>query len=416
MKGTKSIPQTYRELLCSVFQTLGDMDQKDTGFADASPNIGIFMADTGLCQRTFPDSVPHSPEGVSGLNDRFIRMLYRQKAGESTADESRALMEQLAADEGLYNDYVASGPFPHFFGIAMPLLKGGLPLRPVQLENVTRYQHYLQEYDALILSYEFIKPREAKMHTAIAQWVREGGTLLYVGDGSDPYHQAQSWWNTAEYDYEDPVQQLFEQLGLGRSPAEGTYSVGKGKLAYRRISPARITFTAKAADEWREWVLKNAAPDFEWKNHFIMKRGPYRIACVMEESVSDEPLTLRGRFVDLFSSHFDLITEKTLLPGQNTLLFDLDDITGDCIRIIGTAARIERLEENADSFELVCKAADEVQVNMRIKLPCKIVAAFAKDEDGCACDVSCEWDEASATVLLGYQSTNQKLWIRLSKG
>lgn len=415
MAGVKAIPSAYRQMLCANFQLLGDMDQKEAAFEGQSPAIGIFMADTGLCQRTFPDSVPHSPEGVSGLNDRLISLLYRQKDGECTAEDTRALMTKIAADEGLYNDYVASGPFPHFFGMAMPLLKGGLPLRPVQLENVTRYQDYLQEYDALILSYEFIKPREAEMHAAIAEWVRQGGTLLYAGDASDPYHRAKGWWNSTGYDYEEPAQHLFELLGLERAPAEGVHPVGKGKVAYRRISPARITLSAEAAEEWREWVRENAAPAFEWKNHFVMKRGPYRIACVMEESVSEAPLTLRGRFADLFSSRFELITEKTLTPGQNALLFALDDIANERMRIIGTAARIESLEELADGFSLVCKAADEVQVHIRLKLPCKVLSASAADENGQPCDVACEWDETSSTVLLGYQSTNQILCIRLNK-
>lgn len=415
MEGAKPIPQEYRQLLCSVFQTLGDMDQDDAAFEGQSPAVGILMADTGLCQRTFPDSVPHSPEGVSGLNDRFIRLLRRQKAGECTAEDSRELMAQFAADRGSYNDYAASGPFPHFFGMAMPLLKAGIPLRPVQLENVTRYQDYLKEYDALILSYEFIKPREEEMHAAIAAWVRAGGTLIYAGDGSDPYHQAQGWWNSNGYAYEDPAQHLFEQLGLGRDPAEGVHTVGKGTLAYRCISPARLTFTPEAAAAWREWVRDAVSPAFEWKNHFVMRRGPYRIACVMEESVSDEPITLRGRFADLFSTRFDLITEKTLKPGQNALLFDLDDISNERMRIIGTAARVESLEEHGDRFELVCKAADDVQVNIRIRLPGKVISASAADENGVLHEVSCEWDEASSTVLLGYQSDNQRLFIRMNR-
>jgi len=415
MEGAKPIPPSYAELLCAMIQTLGDMDQKEAAFEGSCPSIGIFMADSGLFQRTFPDSVKHSVEGVNGLNDALISLLHRQKKGECTAAESRALMERIAQEEGLYNDYVTSGPFPHFFGMAMPLVKGGLPLRPVQLENVTRYQDYLRDYDALILSYEFIKPRQPELHAALAEWVRAGGTLIYVGDGSDPYHQAQNWWNTGECSYPNPACHLFEQLDLERKPAEGVYSVGKGRLALRRSSPARLTLCAEAAQSWQEWVKAIAAPDFAWKNHFVMKRGPYLIAAVMEESVSDEALTMKGRFADMLSNHFELIDEKILNPGENALLFDLDEIESERIRIIGTAARIESLRETENAFSLVCKAAADVQVHIRLKLPCRVTEACAIDETGMQIPVECIWDDASSTVLLAFFSTNKKVTMTLRK-
>ncbi|MBR6569907.1 MAG: hypothetical protein IKK75_05585, partial [Clostridia bacterium] len=415
MAGAKPIPPSYASLLCAMIQTLGDMDQKEASFEGAECKIGIFMADSGLYQRTFPDSVAHSEKGVTGLHDILFSLVRRQKAGECTRADSQELMARIADDAGLYNDYVASGAFPHFFGMAMPLMKGGVPLRPVQLENVTRYQDYLADYDVLILSYEMLKPRQMELHDALADWVRNGGTLIYVGDGSDPYHQAQSWWNTGACSYPNPAAHLFEQLGLEHDPAEGVYTVGQGKLALRRISPARLTLSADAAQAWREWVRANAAPGLQWKNHFLMKRGPYRIAAVMEESVSSEPLTLRGRFADLLTNDFTLVTEKTLTPGENALLFDLDAISDENIRIVGTGARIESLQEREDDFHLACKAAADVRVFIRLKLPSRVTYASAKDESGAQLNVHCTWDHDSSTVLLSFDSTNSRTEIHLMK-
>lgn len=415
MDGAKSIPPAYAELLCAMFQTLGDMDQKEAAFLDDAPNIGIFMADSGLYQRTFPENVPHSKGGVNGLNDTFIGLMRRQKAGECTAAETQSLMAEIAAKQELYNDYVASGPFPHFFGMAMPLVKGGLPLRPVQLENVSRYPDDLREYDALILSYEFIKPREPALHHVLAEWVKAGGTLIYAGDGSDPYHRVQSWWNTGGKRYDDPAQHLFETMGLEKNPAEGLYPVGKGKLAVYRLSPARITLNAQAAQDWREWVKAAAAPGFVWKNHFVMQRGPYCIAAVMEESAGSEPLTLKGRYADMLTNGFELIHEKTIAPGENALLFDLDQGKEEPIRVIGTAARIESLQENENGFALVCKAAADVQVHIRIKLPHAVCSAEAVDENGKKLPVAWVWDESSSTVLLALPSTNSRTEVTLHK-
>ena len=412
MEGAKAIPPSYAELLCALFQTLGDMDQPEYEYAEKTPQIGLFMADSGLYQRTFPDDVPHSENGVEGLNNALFAMLDVQKAGGCTHRQSEELMARIAGDPGLYNDYVASGPFPHFFGLAMPLVKAGIPLRPVQLENVRRYEDYLNQYDALILSYEWMKPRHSEDHRALAQWVRNGGTLLYVGDGSDPYHSAQNWWNTGLCHYQDPAQHLFELLGLGLEPDEGVYSVGKGKVGVLSLSPAGITLTAQAARKWREWVRDVAAPDFEWKNHFVLRRGPYLIAAVMKETPCEDSLTLQGRFVDLLTETFDVVEGKRLNPGENALLFDLDK-AAEPLRIIATTARIHALEETEKGLIIRCKAAADIHIRMRLKLPVCMKASAAVDEDGRVLQVISQWDASSSTLLLELPSTNRHTTITL---
>ena len=108
--------------------------------------------------------------------------------------------------------------FP-FYGLSLPL-KHGIPVRPLQLDNVRRYPGYLAPYRVLVLSYEFIKPEYPDIHNALAQWVQDGGALIYVGDDSDPYHGIRSWWNNDRKDepfgskYNSPREHLFERLGL----------------------------------------------------------------------------------------------------------------------------------------------------------------------------------------------------------
>ncbi len=407
MDGAKPIPPAYAELLCALTQTLGDMEQENARFLGNAPEIGIFMADSGLYQRTFPEDVSHSPGGVSGVNEMLLSLQRRERAGEDVREDSAAFMERIASDEGLYHDYVASGPFPHFFGMAMPLVKGGIPLRPVQLENVDRFPDYLKEYDTLILSYEFIKPRKPEYHAILAQWVREGGRLLYVGDGSDPYHRAKDWWSG----YSDPAEHLFEALQVEMT--EGVHPVGKGAVAFYPVSPARITLTAEAAEDWRNAVRSVAAGDYAWQNHFDMQRGPYRIACHMEEGMGEKPVTIRGCFVDLLENGFPILREKTLLPGDNALLFDLDKIQDVPLRIIGTSARIFSLGAEGEGYRLSCKAAAGIRVHMRLKLPRPVKNAVAVEEAGTKIQVDCQWDAETSTVLLAFDSTNAMTTLKL---
>jgi hypothetical protein len=158
-----------------------------------------------------------------------------------------------------------------------------------------------------------------------------------------------------------------------------------------------------------------AAQDYAWKNYFDMQRGPYRIACVMEEGMSDEPLKLTGNFVDLLDTGYPLLKEKLLQPGENTLLFDLDRVKGETVRIIGTSARIFSLEETKSGYSLTCKAADRVDVVIRLKVNKPVFRAEILDEQGMQLKVDTVFDEKSSTVLLCFPSTNQMTTINLTK-
>ena len=412
LEGAKAIPADYAQQLCSIVQTLGDMDQKEAGFCGDAPRIGIFMADSGLYQRTFPDTVTHCPGGVAGMNDALLNLKYRELAGEDVSADSAQLMNRIATDEGSFNAYVTSGPFPHFFGMAMPLLKGGIPLRPVQLENVDRHSDYLKDYDTLILSYEFIKPRREQYHAVLADWVRKGGKLIYVGDGSDPYHAVEGWWNREDNAYANPGLHLFDALGV--PDQQGIYPVGEGRVAIYRVAPARITLTPEQTADWCEFLRNAVSSGFAWKNYFDLQRGPYRIACVMEEACTDEPLELKGNFVDLLDNNYPIVGDKLLHPGEHALLFDLDKVQQEPVRVICTSARIFSMEETDAGYTLVCKAAARVNVTMRLKLAKAVHTLTAVDEHGTEIKADCAWDEATSTVLLSFPSANAMTTVNLT--
>ena len=411
----RTIPDSYRTFLSGMFQLLGDMDQKTWHFEGMQESVGLFMSDTGLFQRTYPDTVPCVPDFEDMARSVRVKNSDERTEAEEAArqEKAAALNQAIETDAAMMNSFVTSAAFPQFFGLAMPLLKYGLPVRPVQLDNVRRFTGYLKDIRFAILSYEYMKPVSPDIHTVLAEWVRCGGTLIYAGDGSDPFHAISSWWRDAGY--ENPAQHLFETLGLGRSPEEGEYAFGKGRVVVCCLLPARLSLKKADADAWRKVVrdtLRRGGVEWTWRNDITLRRGPYIICEVMDESVTDRPKTFEGRFVDLMADGFPVITGKTVRPDEGALLYDLDTLGAQDFAILGTCARLWDVEISGDALSFRAKAADQVLVQIRLHLPFPLKDVSAADEDGQAVDVACAMDEKSGTALLTYRSVDRAVTIR----
>lgn len=394
----KRIPSDYRTLLCNITNVLGDMDQDTYTFDGINTGVGILMSDTGLFQRTYPDGIIQEEKHVTPDKTLFPAFFNRAK------DDDNSLKQ-----------FITGGTFPHFYGMALPLLKYGLPVRPVQLDNIRRFPNYLNDYKNLILSYEYMKPASPDINNAFAAWVRAGGTLIYLGDGADPYHNIDSWWNhSTGKQYNNPAQHLFEMMDLASDLKDGIYKVGKGLLAVWNICPAKICLTAELAEKYRSFikdVLSKTDNNWVYDNKLTLRRGPYVISAVMDESVCDSPAVLEGTYADMYTPDFAVTTNKVLKPDENTLLFDFAKVKEQPWCIVGTSARIFSFDCKEKDFSLTAKGPDSAKVFMRIKLPHPVKAAEALDENNEPVAVESVWDTFSQSVLLSYNSSARQVTI-----
>ena len=192
----ETIPSDYAAELMTVCMELNNMKQDYVKWDCGSQNVGVLVSDTMMFQRMDPTP--------------------------------------------------SDGPFGSFFGMSLPLIKRGMPAGPVQLENVN-IKDYLKPYDVLFLTYEGMKPPRADIHNDLAQWVKDGGVLIFIDDDKDPYNSVKEWWNEGEKKYSTPRHHLFEVLGI--SNEEGTYSVGKGAVIYKSINPSAFSYDSKGSEK-----------------------------------------------------------------------------------------------------------------------------------------------------------------------
>jgi hypothetical protein len=287
------IPKPYETELQTVITALGDMKQPDVRWESAGTrNVGILISDTMMFQRADPNP----------------------------------------SDANLGS----------FHGLAMPLVKRGVPVEPVQIESASE-PGFLDRYKLLLLTYEGQKPPKPEFHEALAKWVRAGGALVVVDDDNDPYNAVREWWNTAPRSYRTPREHLFETLGIPKDAA-GLHKVGRGIVLRESASPAALTYKEDGAETIRKAVRQAAiAVKLPWKetSTLILRRGPYIIAAGLDESAPDaKPFVLHGRYLNLFEPSLAVHGDISISPGSRMLLLDLDSVHASAPKVVAAACRV----------------------------------------------------------------------------
>ena len=121
---------------------------------------------------------------------------------------------------------------------------------------------------------------------------------------------------------------------------------------------------------------------------------------MLDESVSDEPLRLRGRLVDLLDASLPVRSEVVVQPGRQAWLLDLDRATVKAPAPLAAAGRIERWEAAGRGVRYTITSPQGIQVVARILLPAPPVSVTV---DGKPC-ADAAWDAASHTVLVRHAS------------
>jgi hypothetical protein len=314
------IPPAYATELQTVMHALNNMDQKRVEWDCGTAGIGVLVSDSLMFER-----------------------------GDPTPSDLH---------------------LGHVFGLALPFLKRGMPITPVQLENVVM-QNYLAGFRILLLSYRGTKPLSPEVHDALARWVKSGGALVVCDDDGDPYNAVRDWWNTGGMKYATPREHLFEQLGLKASLAQRA-PVGKGLVIWLREDPAAIAASAEGEPRLAS-VVKDAAEHvhLKWRetNYLLLRRGPYVIAAGLDESLASGSKELHGRFVNLFDSELRVQKEFTLSPGSRYLLLDLEKIQGRETTVLAAACKVVEGKERNGKLSYFVEGVGETEAVILLRVP-----------------------------------------------
>ena len=289
--------------------------------------------------------------------------------------------------------------FSNFFGLALPLLKRGVPVSITHLEN-SGYADTWKDVKVLLMTYSNMKPLDPKAHQDLADWVKQGGIIVYSGRDNDPYQNVLEWWNQNGNTYTAPSQHLFQLMGMSEKAEEGVYSYGKGKVYVVRQDPKEFVMQVDG-DQAILKVIEQAYGKLDYKNHFYLERGPYvMVAVVDENAISNEPLTLKGNYIDLFDPNLPCLKEKIVNPDEQAFLFNIDAISKKKQpQILASASRQYDEKIGKRSYSFVAKSPAETNNVMRILLPKE-----PKDIQVSCKEFTQAWDKDTHTLLLMFEN------------
>lgn len=304
------------------------------------------------------------------------------------------------------------------YGMLMPLLKRGIPVQTVHMENLG-FGNTLKNVKVLVMSYSNMKPQTEKVNDELAAWVEQGGVLIYYGRDNDPFQKVKEWWNTNGKKYASPSAHLFEKMNINTSENKAMYVFGKGKVFVERKDPKELVMESKGDSSYmrilsRAYEKEARAGKLQTKNYFYLERGPYDIASVMEESVNDQPLRIKGPVIDMFDPLLPVLKEKIIMPGQQSLLYDLQRIKEKNIpQVLCSASRISNEKRQKNSFSFISKSPSNTQNVMRILLPANPSSIAVKDIEGNSLESTYDWDELSHTCLLQYKNLSEGIKVNI---
>jgi hypothetical protein len=310
--------------------------------------------------------------------------------------------------------------FSNFYGQTLPLVKRGIPVQTVHMENL-EYTNTLKDIKVLVMSYSNMKPVSANIHQHLADWVKQGGVLVYCGRDDDPYQSVMEWWNTGSNKYSAPSQHLFELLQIKPTDKSQEAVVGKGKVYILRQNPKVFVMESNGDEDYMRIIKKAYQTDakegeLQLKNNFYLQRGPYDIVSVMDESTNAQPYIVNGLVVDLFDPELPVLPEKIVNPGHQAFLYNISRIKNKKQpQVLASACRVYDQKTGAKSYSFVCKSPLNTVNRMRILLPAnpkKISVTNDKKES--LPDIKKEWDAASHTLLLGFNNSPEGITVEIS--
>ena len=301
-----------------------------------------------------------------------------QKGGEwLTSSKPTDGIGIAIADSSMYMQR-SSPKLQGIYGQLMPLIRRGIPVSSFDMERV-QDTNYADNFKVIILSYEDFKPVREEMNTALADWVKRGGSLLVLGATTDSLDgDSYFWWHALGYN--SPIEHLMDQFGGG---------YGSGNVIRNTTSPSNFANTSDAENTYLPLVRQavnnsSISGSLNEPGNFCMRRGDFVTARSAKSN-----LWVQGKFVDIYDTNLSVITDINLTPGQSGLYKDVTDIlNGTTAAVLHTTHRLIACEYSNYVLRFEVKGPEDTPAVIRIFTPVDTYKITARNANNQKIDIS----------------------------
>ena len=327
-----------------------------------------------------------------------------------------------------------------FYGIAAPIVNAGIPLEMKAMDMLESGDD-LDGTSLLMVSYDCMLPVSAFANASIAEWVKDGGTLMYVG-GYNRLFETEG----------DPLKELFENLdlnitisrtedsavlknesssdvlnvfdGIGLtydnginyalslsgdgvqtlvSAAENAVVVsveaGEGRLILCTLPSAFFSSYYKGAAMMRaltEYSLGFTDKEYVAQSLMSAKRGD-----IIALHGLNANSVYEGSYIDIFDAALSVVTDPVVSSSDSRLLYDYSSLDLSVPRLAYTGAEVSELNESADRTSFKISGSENTTFSVRLiapsgTYPSRVYASRNSKES----EIEYEWENSTSSLLI----------------
>lgn len=346
------------------------------------------------------NEMPQSPNKVNGSHGIGVLV-------------SNSMMFQRFPTHAGYEDPQLS----NFYGMVVPLLKNGVPVETVHMENLDN-SNTLKNIKVLIMSYSNMKPLSESYHIALSNWVKKGGVIIYYGKDDDAFQSVKEWWNTNGKKYQYASLDLFNKLGLHSIQYNKFIPVQNGWINIIKNDPKYLIMYSNGDEDFLKlatiaYEQKAKAGKLIFKNNFLLKRGNYIIASVLDENQDKNPLNIQGTLIDLFDPELPVLYNKKVLPGTQAFFYDIHSDSNTMPHILAAAGRASNERNSKNNYSFILKSPSGTINAMRIYFPSRPVHVSIMHNNEKIDVIKKEWHEPSKTLLLKFNNYSSGVKVEI---
>ena len=159
-------------------------------------------------------------------------------------------------------------------------------------------------------------------------------------------------------------------------------------------------------------LLQAAGQDYTPSSHLLMRRGPYTVSAVINESVDTSPMTVEGLYMDMLDNDLAIVRDPVQNPDDVGLWMTVDPTATEA-DILAASGRVDSITREGDSLAFRLTGPSDMTASLRVQTP-RMPVTVQVTSEGETIAHTAAYHEESGTTLITFPSTTKGAEVRVT--